>query len=87
MGIFKKAYGDSEANLRVEEPLKLKEVIARLTEPSPELRRILVDAELRDPRPNAAILVNGKEISALNGLDTEVNAGDEVVLVPVVHGG
>jgi molybdopterin converting factor small subunit len=31
--------------------------------------------------------VNGKEISVLNGLDTVLKDGDEVVFVPVVHGG
>jgi molybdopterin converting factor small subunit len=33
------------------------------------------------------ILINGREISALNGLDTILQEGDEVVFVPVVHGG
>ncbi len=54
---------------------------------SSELKRALVDPELEDPRPNALILVNGKEISVLQGLDTEVKDGDEIVLVPVSHGG
>jgi molybdopterin converting factor small subunit len=31
--------------------------------------------------------VNGREISVLNGLDTILKDGDEVVFVPVVHGG
>jgi len=31
--------------------------------------------------------VNGKEISVLKGLETLVSDGDEVVLVPVTHGG
>ncbi|MFX0092174.1 MAG: MoaD/ThiS family protein, partial [Candidatus Hodarchaeota archaeon] len=38
-------------------------------------------------RPNALILVNGKEISVLNGLETQVEDGDKIVLVPVSHGG
>lgn len=54
---------------------------------SPEFKRALIDPELDDPRPNALIIVNGREISALNGLDTEVRDGDEVVLISVSHGG
>ncbi len=54
---------------------------------SPEFKDALIDPELKDPRPNALILVNGKEISVLEGLETEVNKGDEIVLVPVSHGG
>jgi molybdopterin converting factor small subunit len=33
------------------------------------------------------VLVNGREISVLNGLETRVKDEDEVVFVPVVHGG
>jgi len=63
-------------------------VIHKITETfSPEFKRTLVDPELNDPRPNALILVNGKEISVLEGLETEVNKGDDVVIIPVSHGG
>jgi len=63
------------------------DVINRLTEQIPALRRNLLDEQLDSPKPNALILVNGKEISVLNGLETKVKDGDEVVFVPVVHGG
>ena len=87
LGILKKTYGSSEASLEIGNRAKLKDVIQKLAESSPALAHTLVDAELKDPRPNAVILVNGREISALNGLETPVEAGDEVVFVPVVHGG
>jgi molybdopterin converting factor small subunit len=51
------------------------------------LRLNLLDEQLAEPKPNALILVNGKEISVLHGLETKLRNGDEVVLVPVVHGG
>ena len=54
---------------------------------SPKLRRNLLDEQLEIPKPNGLILVNGREISVLNGLQTKVRDGDEVVFVPVVHGG
>jgi len=54
---------------------------------SPKLRRNLLDEQLDLPKPNGLILVNGREISVLNGLQTKVRDGDEVVFVPVVHGG
>jgi len=50
-------------------------------------RAMLIDPELNDPRPNALLLLNGREISILRGLETEVNDGDELVIIPVVHGG
>ncbi len=36
---------------------------------------------------NTLIMVNGVEISALSEYDTALNPEDEVVLIPVVHGG
>jgi len=53
----------------------------------PEFTKILIDPELDDPRPNNVILVNGREINSLKGLETELHEGDEVVLIPLVHGG
>ena len=52
-----------------------------------EFERYLIDADLKDPRPNALILVSGTEVGALNGIDTELRDGDEVVFLPVAHGG
>ena len=65
----------------------VKELIGNLTRRKPELRRNLINEELGDQRPNALILVNGREISVMNGLNTSLKDGDEVVLVPVAHGG
>lgn len=63
------------------------DIIYRVAEYSPKLKRTLIDPELNDPRPNAVILLNGKEINVLKGLETEVKDGDEIVLIPVSHGG
>jgi molybdopterin converting factor small subunit len=62
-------------------------LLGTLTDNQPTLRRNLLDEQLETPKSNALILVNGKEISVLNGLDTKVQDGDEIVFVPVVHGG
>ena len=53
----------------------------------PRLERTLVDPDLEDPRPNTLILVNGKEISVLNGLETMIKDGDEIIFIPVLHTG
>jgi molybdopterin synthase sulfur carrier subunit len=63
------------------------DLVQRITLKSPALRRNLIAGEPAEPRPNALILVNGREISVLNGLETALRDGDEVVFVPVVHGG
>jgi len=63
------------------------ELVNELVKEVPEIERSLVDRQLEDPRPNALILVNGREIGVLDGLETKLKDGDEIVLVPVVHGG
>jgi len=87
LGVFKQAQGDAKFNLELEKPESLRKIIQRLTEPSFRLRDLLIDPELNDPRPNAIILVNDREISLMEGLETIVKDGDEIVLIPVVHGG
>lgn len=88
IGVFRVLSGKSRLRVELEEPAIVRKVIQKLVEAlSPEFKEALIDPELRDPRPNALILVNGKEISVLEGLETEVNKGDEIVLVPVSHGG
>jgi len=88
LGIFRVLSGKSRLPVELEEPAIVRKVIQKLVEAfSPEFKEALIDPELKDPRPNALILVNGKEISVLEGLETDVNKGDEIVLVPVSHGG
>lgn len=87
LGAFKKAYGKDQMLLQVQGRQRLGAVIRSIAESSSELRRVLLDAELDDPRPNSVILVNGKEIGVLKGLETEVGDGDEIVFIPVIHGG
>jgi molybdopterin synthase sulfur carrier subunit len=73
--------------LELGEGVLLKEAIKQIIEKFPKIERALIDPELGDPKPNTLIIVNGKEISVLNGLETLLKDGDEVVFVPVSHGG
>jgi MoaD family protein len=65
----------------------VKELIDRISGSSPDLKRNLIGGEGGNPRPNSLVLVNGREISVLDGLDTVLKDDDEVVFIPVVHGG
>jgi molybdopterin synthase sulfur carrier subunit len=87
VGAFRSISGKSKFTLKLKNSVSLREVVKKIVEELPKLKRILIDPELEDPRPNTLILVNGKEVSVLNGLDTVLEDGDEVVFVPVVHGG
>ncbi len=41
----------------------------------------------QSPRAKILILVNGAEVSVLEGLQSMLNDGDTVTLIPVSHGG
>jgi molybdopterin synthase sulfur carrier subunit len=79
--------GKSRVKLELDGEKTLREVIEIVVKKIPETKRVLIDPELGDPRPNTLIIVNEREISVLNGLDTVLKNGDEVVFVPVSHGG
>ena len=87
IGSFRNISGKGKLTIMSEGTIPLREAIKEIVEELPKLKRVLIDPELEDPRPNTLILVNRKEISILNGLDTMLEDGDEVVFVPVVHGG
>jgi MoaD family protein len=72
--------------LNCEDGASIMDVVDEISREAPALRRSLVDEHL-EPTPNALILVNGQEISVLDNLRTRIKDGDEVVFVPVVHGG
>jgi len=87
LGTYRGFSGKSRISLKIPQPT-VKSMIQKLVDSlSAEAKRLLIDPELNDPRPNALILVNGKEISVLKGLETTIEEGDEVTLIPVSHGG
>lgn len=79
--------GKKQQTLKCPEGSSIADFINRISQEKPNLKNSLIDTSQAEPKPNALILVNGKEISVLNGLATKLNAGDEVVFIPVVHGG
>lgn len=87
VGALRHASGKEKIALECKKGASLIELVNNLTQEMPALRKSLLDEQLDPPKPNALILVNGREISVLNGLETKVKDGDEVVFIPVVHGG
>ena len=89
-GVFKSAAGANAINLDLpgEEStvrLAISELVSRPT--CGELRKLVLEEEGSDPRSNALILLAGREIGAIAGLDTRLKEGDELSLLPIAHGG
>ena len=58
-----------------------------VTELGSDFKVAIMGSGRTDPRANVLVLKNGVEISALHGLDTRIEDKDELVLIPIAHGG
>jgi molybdopterin synthase sulfur carrier subunit len=87
IGSFRSISGKHKLTIGVESSTQLRDVVKRIVEELPNLKRAFIDPELEEPRRDMLVLVNGREISVLKGLETVIKGGDEVIFVPVLHGG
>ena len=87
IGALRQISGKTQLTVNFQEGMSLKELVTKISQEMPQLEKTFSDQQLNDSRSNALILINGREISVLNGLETKLNDGDEIVFIPVVHGG
>jgi molybdopterin converting factor small subunit len=84
IGVFQRLSGKKRLQVKLEKPATVRILVTKLAETlSPEFKHAFLDGS----RPNSLILVGGREISVLQGLETSVRDSEEVVLVPMAHGG
>jgi MoaD family protein len=87
VGALRNVSGASQLKIDCVKGLVLKDLISEVVGKMPRLEKSLLDKQLEEPKSNALVLVNGREISVLGGLETALKDGDEIVFIPVVHGG
>jgi sulfur-carrier protein len=87
IGALRQISGKSQAKIDFQERLTIKILVAKASVEMPQLGKIFSEQQLGDANSNALVLVNGREISVLDGLETVLHDGDEIVFIPVVHGG
>jgi molybdopterin converting factor small subunit len=87
LGTFQKLSGKKSINLTFKNHLTVKDLLNKLTEIFPKFKEILLDAHLNYQQSNSLVIINGKEISALKGIETEVQDSSEIVFIPLIHGG
>lgn len=61
-------------------------ILDTLAEEYPEAGKVLFDEE-NNPRPFVNVYLNDKNIDTLEGLQTRVSSGDEILLLPLIAGG
>ena len=82
---LKKAFGESSAKVSGRAPLRVGAVLAEIGS-KPGRRNYLFD-ESGAPRPDLAILKNGRNINLIGGLDVELEQGDILAIFPRIAGG
>jgi MoaD family protein len=87
VGALRHISGKTQLTMPFQEGTSIQDLVTQLSMQMPGLKHTFCDQELNDSRSNSLILVNGKEISILKGYETKLSDKDEVVFVPVVHGG
>ena len=87
IGALRHLSGKTKLTISYQENISIKQLLDKIRQELPTLKRTFNDQGLNNSRSNSLVLVNGKEISVLNDYETKLNDGDEIVFVPVVHGG
>jgi len=86
IGAMRQISGKTQLTVDFQEAMSLKDLVTKISQEMPQLQKNLND-EFNNSRSNVLMLINGREISVLNDLETKLNDGDEIVFIPVVHGG
>jgi molybdopterin converting factor small subunit len=88
MGPLREASGRSKEELNLTGDVDVSSAIRELVEEHGEaFKDALLDPLSQSPTTKTLILLNGVEINNIKGIDTPLDDGDHIVLIPVTHGG
>ena len=87
LGVFKETGKSKDSSVDVMVGSSIGDVINTVIGDNDALRTILWDKQVDSPFPNALVMLDGVEVTNLQGMDTPVSDGQELVLLSVVLGG
>ena len=87
IGLLHGKTGKWNSNVKFDEPITVWTLIQRIVTDFELEANILIDNESRSIEQKVLVLVNGKEISVLDGQKTRLGDGDLVTIIPISHGG
>jgi molybdopterin converting factor small subunit len=87
IGTLRRAAGADRLSVEYRADFTVRKLMEDIDAQAPGLKGNLIDPHLENPWPSTLILVNAMDTSILNGLETILQDGDEIVLIPIVHGG
>lgn len=86
-GPLRKAFGSDENSIELKGDMNVATIVRKLSSDNSQLAEYLIDPVIGDQSPNSLILLNGVEINNLEGFETMIPEGAELVLLSVTHGG
>jgi len=85
---FKKIIGKGEVDVSVEEGTTLEVALDKIVDNyGKELESNLFDSDDGSLLQHIRLMINGRDIAFLNGLQTILQDGDEILILPPVAGG
>lgn len=87
VGTLRGTVGRKRHEIMLDDPATVGMLLKKLNDSLKLKSGSLMDGESTNPRSDILILVNGKEVSVLDGLTTKLEERASVALIPVSHGG
>ncbi|MFP4589420.1 MAG: ubiquitin-like small modifier protein 1 [Candidatus Bipolaricaulota bacterium] len=85
---FRDLAGEDTVSVEPEKaPLTIEDAISDLTSKCPQLREKLIDSETEELQGGVIVMINGRNISYLDGLETQLQSSDRVAIFPPIAGG
>ena len=72
---------------KIEESKTVRELLSQLAARYPRFEQTVFDIEAQKLTEKASLFLNGRHLELLNGLETKLNDGDTLTLVPPIAGG
>jgi len=89
VGVLRNLAGRHSLDIEIQEDRTVAQALEKLIDVvgRTEFAAAIVDRDLNDSTSNTLIIVNNKDISARDGVKTQLKNTDEIVLIPISHGG
>jgi MoaD family protein len=88
VGALRRVANKSSMTIECSTNFSIKDLIQKILLDMPAIKTDIIRQQADGTIKNTVlILVNEREISVLNGLDTLLTNKDEVVFIPIAHGG